>query len=55
MDTNWMKKFEPSYIAELQAWAQEIKTGVVNPDFATAEDALIANESAALGVASVSK
>jgi myo-inositol 2-dehydrogenase/D-chiro-inositol 1-dehydrogenase len=55
MDTNWMKKFEPSYIAELQAWAEEIKTGVPNPDFATVEDALIANESAALGVTSVSK
>jgi myo-inositol 2-dehydrogenase/D-chiro-inositol 1-dehydrogenase len=54
MDVNWMAKFEPSYIAELQAWVEEIKTGIVNPDFATVEDALIANEASGLGVASIS-
>ena len=54
MEINWMKKFEQSYINELRAWVGEIKSGEVHPDLATHDDALIANESAALGVASIS-
>ncbi len=53
-DLNWMKKFERSYINELRAWVKEIETGVVNPDLATHKDALTANESAAMGAASIS-
>jgi myo-inositol 2-dehydrogenase/D-chiro-inositol 1-dehydrogenase len=44
MDENWMKKFEPAYIAEMRAWCGEAATGVVNPDLATARDGLVANE-----------
>ena len=54
MEINWMKKFEQSYINELLAWVGEVESGVVHPDLATHKDALIANESAALGVASIS-
>jgi myo-inositol 2-dehydrogenase/D-chiro-inositol 1-dehydrogenase len=50
MEINWMKKFEQAYINELQAWADELETGVVNNNFATHKDALIANETAQLGV-----
>jgi len=55
MATNWMVRFEPSYIEELKAWIQEVKTGTLNPDLATVEDALIANEVCALGLASLAK
>ena len=53
MEPNWMKKFEPGYINELKAWIKEIETGVPNPDFATHKDALIANQVAAMGAASI--
>jgi predicted dehydrogenase len=53
MANNWMVRFEPSYIEELKAWIQEVKTGIVNPDLATVEDALIANEVCALGISSI--
>jgi myo-inositol 2-dehydrogenase/D-chiro-inositol 1-dehydrogenase len=53
MADNWMTRFEPSYIEELKAWIAEVKTGEVNPDLATVEDALIANKVCALGIASV--
>lgn len=53
MATNWMVRFEPSYIEELKAWIEEVKTGVSNPDLATVEDALIANEVCALGISSI--
>jgi myo-inositol 2-dehydrogenase/D-chiro-inositol 1-dehydrogenase len=53
MAENWMTRFEPSYIEELKAWIEEVKTGVVNTDLATVEDALIANEVCALGLASI--
>ena len=49
MEINWMKKFEQAYIDELKAWIAEIETGVVNTNFATHRDALIANETAQLG------
>ena len=52
MAENWMTRFEPSYIEELKAWIEEVKTGVINTDLATVEDALIANEVCALGIAS---
>ena len=53
MAENWMIRFEPSYIEELKAWIEEVKTGVINTDLATVEDALIANEVCALGIASI--
>ena len=53
MANNWMVRFEPAYIEELKAWIQEVKTGIVNPDLATVEDALIANEMCALGISSI--
>lgn len=53
METNWLKKFNQSYINELNAWIAEIETGVENPDFATHTDALIANRVGALGVNSL--
>jgi len=53
MAENWMTRFEPAYIEELKAWIEEVKTGVINTDLATAEDALIANEVCALGIASI--
>lgn len=53
MAENWMTRFEPSYIEELRAWIKEISSGVVNPDLATVEDALIANEICAMGLASI--
>lgn len=53
MAENWMTRFEPSYIEELKAWIKEVKTGVVNTDLATVEDALIANEVCAIGIASI--
>lgn len=53
MAENWMTRFEPSYIEELRAWIEEISTGVINPDLATVEDALIANEICAMGLASI--
>ena len=49
MEINWMKKFEQAYINELRAWIQELETGVVNTNFATHKDALIANETAQMG------
>jgi len=55
MATNWMVRFEPSYIEELKAWIQEVKSGILNPDLATVEDALIANEVCAMGLASIAK
>jgi myo-inositol 2-dehydrogenase/D-chiro-inositol 1-dehydrogenase len=55
MAANWMVRFEPSYIEELKAWIQEVKTGTLNPDLATVEDALIANEVCAMGLASLAK
>jgi len=48
-----MTRFEPSYIEELKAWVTEVKTGVINTDLSTVEDALIANEVCALGLASI--
>ena len=53
MAENWMTRFEPSYIEELKAWVKEISSGVINPDLATVEDALIANEICAMGLASI--
>jgi myo-inositol 2-dehydrogenase/D-chiro-inositol 1-dehydrogenase len=53
MDENWMRKFEPAYIAELKAWVKEMESGTPNPDFATHKDALIANQVAAMGVAAI--
>lgn len=53
MAENWMTRFEPSYIEELRAWIKEISSGVVNSDLATVEDALIANEICAMGLASI--
>jgi hypothetical protein len=50
MEINWMKKFEQAYINELGAWIKELATGEVNPNLATHRDALIANETAQLGV-----
>jgi hypothetical protein len=53
MAENWMTRFEPSYIEELKAWIKEISSGVINPDLATVEDSLIANEICAMGLASI--
>lgn len=53
MAENWMTRFEPSYIEELKAWVKEISSGVINPDLATVEDALIANEICAMGLSSI--
>jgi myo-inositol 2-dehydrogenase/D-chiro-inositol 1-dehydrogenase len=53
MAENWMARFETSYIEELRAWIAVIESGVENPDMATVEDALAANEVCALGVASI--
>ncbi len=50
-----MERFEASYIEELRAWIHEVSTGEVNPDLATVEDALIANEVSAMGLASIPK
>lgn len=55
MAENWMERFEASYIEELRAWIHEVSTGEVNPDLATVEDALIANEVSAMGLASIPK
>ena len=53
MAENWMTRFEESYIEELRAWVAAISSGVENPDMATVDDALAANEACALGVASI--
>jgi len=53
MDENWIPRFRTSYIEELKAWVATISTGIPNPDLATVEDALAANEVCALGVASI--
>lgn len=53
MAENWMARFEASYIEELKAWIGELSSGEVNPDLATVEDALIANEICAMGLASI--
>lgn len=53
MAKNWMVRFESSYIEELKAWIEEVETGVLNSDLATVDDALIANEVCALGIASI--
>ena len=53
MAENWMARFEASYIEELKAWIGELSSGVANPDLATVEDALIANEICAMGIASI--
>ena len=53
MAENWMARFEASYIEELKAWIGELSSGVVNPDLATVEDALIANDICAMGLASI--
>ena len=44
-----LSDFEQAYINELQAWADELETGIVNHNFATHKDALIANETAQMG------
>jgi myo-inositol 2-dehydrogenase/D-chiro-inositol 1-dehydrogenase len=53
MAQNWMTKYEIGYINELKAWIKELETGVVNTDFATHKDALIANQVSAMGAASL--
>ena len=53
MAQNWMTRFETSYIEELRAWTNAIITGVPNPDLATVDDALAANEACQLGIASI--
>lgn len=53
MAENWMPRFEQSYIEELRAWVNSIKTGIIDPDLAFVDDALAANEACALGVASI--
>ena len=53
MDENWIPRFRTSYVEELKAWVATISTGISNPDLATVEDALAANEVCALGVASI--
>ncbi|TRZ56991.1 MAG: myo-inositol 2-dehydrogenase [Streptomycetaceae bacterium] len=53
MEENWIPRFTQSYIEELRAWVATITTGVANPDLATVDDALAANEVCALGVASI--
>lgn len=53
MEENWIPRFKNSYIEELRAWIQVIKTGIANSDLATVDDALAANEVCALGVASI--
>ncbi len=53
MEENWIPRFTQSYIEELRAWVGTITSGIENPDLATVEDALAANEVCALGVASI--
>jgi len=53
MVENWMPRFEDAYIQELIAWTGFLSTGQVNPDLATAVDALKANQACALGLASI--
>ena len=53
MDENWIPRFKDAYIAELRAWVDSIESGINNPNLATVDDALAANEICALGVASI--
>lgn len=50
---NWIPKFTPAYIGELQAWVDGIVSGVPNPDLATVADALAAAEACEMGVAAL--
>jgi myo-inositol 2-dehydrogenase/D-chiro-inositol 1-dehydrogenase len=53
MAENWIPKFTPAYIAELQAWVDGIKSGNPNKDLATVADALAAAEACEMGVAAL--
>lgn len=50
---NWIPKFTPAYIGELQAWVDGIASGTPNADLATVEDALAAAEACEMGVAAL--
>jgi myo-inositol 2-dehydrogenase/D-chiro-inositol 1-dehydrogenase len=53
MAENWIPKFTPAYIAELQAWVNGIKSGIPSADLATVADALAAAEACEMGVAAL--
>jgi myo-inositol 2-dehydrogenase/D-chiro-inositol 1-dehydrogenase len=53
MDENWIPKFTPAYISELDAWIRGIATGEIHPDLATTEDALIAAEAVELALSAL--
>lgn len=50
---NWIPKFTPAYIGELQAWVDGISSGTPNSDLATVADALAAAEACEMGVAAL--
>jgi len=55
MDDNWIPKFTPAYINELQSWVHGIQQGNPHPDLATVEDALMAAEAVSLGLLGLSQ
>lgn len=55
MDDNWIPKFTPAYISELQKWVAGIQTGQPHPDLATVDDALLAAEAVELGLKGLRK
>ena len=50
---DWMGRFKPAYIAELNAFVQSIKKRKLHPNFATANDGLAASIACGLGVKSL--
>lgn len=53
IEENWIPKFTPAYIGELQAWVNGIKSGTPDADLATVADALAAAEACEMGVAAL--
>lgn len=53
MDDNWIPKFTPAYIAELNAWVAGIISGTPHPDLATVADGLAATEACEMGLAAL--
>jgi myo-inositol 2-dehydrogenase/D-chiro-inositol 1-dehydrogenase len=50
---DWMGRFKPAYIAELNAFVESIKKRKLHPNFATANDGLAASIACGLGVKSL--
>lgn len=50
---NWMGRFKPAYIAELEAWVKSVKDRKLDPNFASVDDGLAASIACGLGVKSL--